>query len=174
MPFGIGFSEVLLILVVVLLVVGPQKLPEMARTLGKGMRALRRAGDDLRDAIQVDEIRRSVYEGKDAWREATSFRSSEPPAEADPEVEAKADPEVDADAQVEMETPVLEADADAEVEVVADDAVAPLTEYEKAEAEDAELDEDPAPPVDVGRKAPAQTVARGSMTPAEDDEPSDV
>ncbi len=78
LPFGIGFSEVLLILVVVLLVVGPHKLPDMARTLGKGVRTLRRAGDDLRDAIQVDEIKRSIYEApRDAWRNATSLNHVE-------------------------------------------------------------------------------------------------
>ncbi|MCA9541301.1 MAG: twin-arginine translocase TatA/TatE family subunit, partial [Myxococcales bacterium] len=51
LPFGIGFSEVLIILVVLLLVVGPGKLPDIARTLGKGVRAARRAGQELRDAI---------------------------------------------------------------------------------------------------------------------------
>lgn len=74
LPFGIGFSEVLLILVVLLLVVGPQKLPELARTLGKGVRAARRAGQELRDAIEIDEIRRSVYDHTvRPWQQATDI-----------------------------------------------------------------------------------------------------
>jgi len=73
LPFGIGFSEVLLILVVVLLVVGPQKLPEIARTLGKGIRTARRAGQELRDAIEIDDIRRSVYDNTvRPWQSAVS------------------------------------------------------------------------------------------------------
>jgi sec-independent protein translocase protein TatA len=38
MPFGIGIWEVLILLLVVLLVFGPKRLPEMGRSLGKGMR----------------------------------------------------------------------------------------------------------------------------------------
>jgi len=78
LPFGIGFSEVLLILVVVLLVVGPQKLPEIARTLGKGVRMARRAGQELRDAIEVDEIRRSVYDNTvRPWQQAPDIEDAE-------------------------------------------------------------------------------------------------
>ena len=38
MPFGIGVWEILILLLVVLLVFGPKRLPEMGRSLGKGMR----------------------------------------------------------------------------------------------------------------------------------------
>lgn len=72
LPFGIGFSEVLVILLVLLLVVGPHKLPDMAKTAGKGLRMLRRAGADLRDALDVDDIKRQVLdEPRRTWREAT-------------------------------------------------------------------------------------------------------
>ena len=49
--FGIGFGEVLLILIVALIIWGPRRLPEIARTLGKTMRALRRATYDLTSAV---------------------------------------------------------------------------------------------------------------------------
>ena len=58
LPGGIGFWEIMIILVVVLLVMGPAKIPEVARTLGKGIRAARRAGQEIRDAIDPDEYRR--------------------------------------------------------------------------------------------------------------------
>lgn len=52
--FGIGIPELLVILVVALIVLGPQRLPEVARALGKGLGELRRAADgltsELRDA----------------------------------------------------------------------------------------------------------------------------
>lgn len=38
MPFGIGVWELLVLLLVLLLVFGPKRLPEMGRSLGKGMR----------------------------------------------------------------------------------------------------------------------------------------
>lgn len=52
--FGIGMQELMIILVVALLVLGPTKLPSVARTLGKGLRELRKASDDLRTAVMVD------------------------------------------------------------------------------------------------------------------------
>lgn len=52
--FGIGMQELVIIMVVALLVLGPSRLPQVARTLGKGMREFRKASDDLRSAMWVD------------------------------------------------------------------------------------------------------------------------
>jgi sec-independent protein translocase protein TatB len=49
--FGLDLWEFLIILVVALIVVGPKRLPEVARTLGKTMRELRRASNDLRHSL---------------------------------------------------------------------------------------------------------------------------
>jgi len=49
--FGIGTWEILLILVLALIVWGPGKLPEIARTMGKTVRALRKASFDLTNAV---------------------------------------------------------------------------------------------------------------------------
>jgi TatA/E family protein of Tat protein translocase len=46
--FGIGMTELLVILTVGLLVIGPKKLPELARSLGKGLAEFRRASTDMR------------------------------------------------------------------------------------------------------------------------------
>jgi Tat protein translocase TatB subunit len=51
--FNIGPQELLLILVLALMVVGPKRLPEIARSVGKGVRELRRAQDEVRKTIQV-------------------------------------------------------------------------------------------------------------------------
>lgn len=53
--FGIGFSELLVILVVLLIFVGPEKLPETAKTLSKGIRAIRQSTNQLRSTIEDDE-----------------------------------------------------------------------------------------------------------------------
>jgi len=46
-----GFSEMIVVLVIALLVFGPNKLPELARNLGKGLAEFRRASNDLRRSI---------------------------------------------------------------------------------------------------------------------------
>ena len=51
--FNIGPQELLLILVLALMVVGPKRLPEIARSVGKGVRELRKAQDEVRKTIQV-------------------------------------------------------------------------------------------------------------------------
>lgn len=49
MGFGIGWTEILVILVVALLVLGPTKLPEIAKGLGKGIRDFKKAISSLED-----------------------------------------------------------------------------------------------------------------------------
>ncbi len=51
---GIGFPELLLIMVVALVVLGPQRLPEVARMLGKAYGQLRRASEDFQRTIRQD------------------------------------------------------------------------------------------------------------------------
>ena len=50
--FGIGMTEMIVILVIALVVLGPKRLPELARTLGKSLAELRRASTDLRREFQ--------------------------------------------------------------------------------------------------------------------------
>jgi sec-independent protein translocase protein TatA len=52
--FNIGPQELLLILVLALLVVGPKRLPELGRSLGRGIRELRKAQDEVRKTIQIN------------------------------------------------------------------------------------------------------------------------
>jgi Tat protein translocase TatB subunit len=46
--FGIGMTELMVIFVIGLVVLGPDRLPELARTLGKTLAEFRRASNDLR------------------------------------------------------------------------------------------------------------------------------
>lgn len=50
--FGIGGGELLLILVVILMLFGSDKIPEIARTLGKGMAQLKHATNEIKQEIQ--------------------------------------------------------------------------------------------------------------------------
>ncbi len=50
--FGLSFTEVIIIAVVALLLLGPDKLPDAAKTLGKSLREIRKATDDLKDSVE--------------------------------------------------------------------------------------------------------------------------
>jgi Tat protein translocase TatB subunit len=53
--FGIGMPEFLLILVVALVVLGPKRLPELARSLGRGLAELKKTTGDLKQNIDLGE-----------------------------------------------------------------------------------------------------------------------
>ena len=64
--FGIGMPELIIILVVALIVIGPKKLPDLAKSLGKGLAEFRRATDDVKESLNVDEIKDEVDDFKDS------------------------------------------------------------------------------------------------------------
>ncbi len=53
--FGIGMPELILILAVALIVLGPKRLPEIARSLGKGLAEFRRTTDELKEEFREVE-----------------------------------------------------------------------------------------------------------------------
>jgi len=53
--FGIGLPELILIMAIALIVVGPDKLPELAKTLAKQMVELKRAANALKDSLHEED-----------------------------------------------------------------------------------------------------------------------
>jgi sec-independent protein translocase protein TatA len=76
MPFGIGVTELVILLVALLVIFGPKRLPEMGRSLGKGMR----------------EFKESISGKDDDDDEAVHHRLSQelPPAEEQPVAQQQA------------------------------------------------------------------------------------
>lgn len=54
--FGLGAGEILVIGVIALIFIGPKKLPELARGLGRGIREFQKAKDDLMDEVNAAEL----------------------------------------------------------------------------------------------------------------------
>jgi Tat protein translocase TatB subunit len=67
---NVGPLELLVVLAVALVVVGPERLPELARSVGRAVRQLRQVQDEVRDMVSLgvdDEVR----EAADEFRKAT-------------------------------------------------------------------------------------------------------
>ena len=81
---NIGPQELLLILLVALVVVGPRRLPELGRSIGKGLRELRKAQDEVRKTIHVnmDEERATQTRRPGTLPDASSAEDGEVPAAA--------------------------------------------------------------------------------------------
>jgi TatA/E family protein of Tat protein translocase len=83
--FGIGTTELIVIAIVALLVVGPKKLPELAKSLGKGLSEFKRATDDLSQTVQ-DAV-------KEDDNDAAGDHKTTDMAQATPDVYAEANEE---------------------------------------------------------------------------------
>lgn len=100
--FGLGFSEILLICALALIFVGPKKLPEIAKALGKGYGEFRRYMNEFKDAVNVTEDEKpkqtaasKVYEKhykETLEKESATINNAEAKAEAkteEPKTEEK-------------------------------------------------------------------------------------
>ena len=54
--FGLGFGEIVIILLVILLVFGPDKIPELSRNFGKAMGIFKRTMDEVRDELHFKDL----------------------------------------------------------------------------------------------------------------------
>ncbi len=70
--FGIGMPEMIIILVIALIVIGPHKLPELAKSLGKGLAEFKKASEDFQRNIQEEARKAGEKEKEPAPREVAS------------------------------------------------------------------------------------------------------
>jgi sec-independent protein translocase protein TatA len=84
MPFNIGPGELIVILLIALVVLGPGKLPDVASSLGKSVREFRRAASDLADAGKVDNPTAGPAAQAQATTPAAPAVAPEAPAQTSP------------------------------------------------------------------------------------------
>ncbi len=92
--FDIGFSELIVIMIVALLVIGPKRLPEVAKALGKGWAEFRRALDSVKEELNVSSLETDVQKVRDAFQ--TGLDEDQTPSSTPAEetvVPPKADPQ---------------------------------------------------------------------------------
>ena len=101
--FGIGSTELIVILIVALIVIGPAKLPEMAKALGKALGEFRRVSTDVKrtiemEAEQADQKARTEQAKKDLFPEKEVAKAPEAPADKPAEGQAAPADKAPADA----------------------------------------------------------------------------
>lgn len=80
--FGIGMPELIVIMVIALIVIGPNKLPELAKSLGKGLAEFKRASEDFQRNIQEEARKVEVQEAqKEAQQTETAEHATPAPSE---------------------------------------------------------------------------------------------
>jgi len=68
--FGIGMPELIVILIVALIVIGPKKLPEMAKSLGRGYREFQKAMSGIKEGM--DDIDNTINQDLNPDKEEKS------------------------------------------------------------------------------------------------------
>lgn len=92
--FGLSFSELVIIAILALILLGPDKLPDAAKSIAKGLKELRKATDDLKDQLggelsAIDDAKRAVtnaltgaIDDATAQKKTSTQASREPPPAA--------------------------------------------------------------------------------------------
>jgi sec-independent protein translocase protein TatB len=79
--FGLSMAEIAVIAILALIVFGPERIPSIARTVGKTLRELRRAASDVQRSFEVEELRRELRTKNTASRPAAlPSAAATPPA----------------------------------------------------------------------------------------------
>ena len=83
--FGIGLPELIIIMVIALIVIGPSKLPDLAKALGKGMAEFRKATQEIKNSLDMDEdiqeVKKDLVDSISGLEEPIDLPESDKPEE---------------------------------------------------------------------------------------------
>ena len=108
--FGIGMPEMILILAIALIVIGPKKLPDLAKSLGRAMNEFKKATREIKESMDIDgdlqEVKKSFDDLNQDVKDAVNVNPLKS-AKAAPSVEE--DPQdKDASSETPSEAPTAE------------------------------------------------------------------
>ena len=125
--FGIGMPELLLLLAIALIVVGPKKLPELAKALGRGIAEFKKATNELKESLDTNtdfsELKQSFDDIQETVVDATL--PSSPSEEATTEEIATETTTSDQDIEEDIEPASITSDEVEEKETAPPSAPAP-------------------------------------------------
>jgi len=97
--FGISIPEVLLILAIALIVLGPKKLPDLAKSLGRGIAEFKKATNEIKESINFDEdlntIKTSFNGANSNMEPPDTNNNDDTPVEVDEDISQDSDNVVD-------------------------------------------------------------------------------
>jgi len=100
--FGIGMPELIIIMVIALIVIGPSKLPDLARAIGKGLAEFRKASQEIKESLniqdEINEAKTDLIDSISGLKEPLDLESTQTPSE-------KTEHETDTDRQADIEKP---------------------------------------------------------------------
>jgi TatA/E family protein of Tat protein translocase len=141
--FGIGMPEMLLLLALALIIIGPKKLPDLARSLGRAMREFKKATSELKETLDLDE---DLSEVKNAFgdlkKDARDLVTATP-----------------ADKSAEPADGPNEEQADASIVPSTDTSSGPETGTTEELSEDAAAAPDKGPETETGDRPPVKPLA---------------
>ena len=85
--FGIGLPEFIIIMVIALIVIGPNKLPDLAKALGKGMAEFKKATREIKESLDLDgeleEIKNDLADSVSGTKISPEMKESKPELEGE-------------------------------------------------------------------------------------------
>ncbi len=115
--FGIGMPELLLILAIALIVIGPKKLPDLAKSLGRALGEFKRATSDLKETLEIETDLSDVKRAFDDMNQDVQGTVDEGTGET----EASSPPADEGADRADTETPVPEEPIPGEDRTIAPD-----------------------------------------------------
>ncbi|MBL7203609.1 MAG: twin-arginine translocase TatA/TatE family subunit [Desulfobacteraceae bacterium] len=86
--FGMGMPELIIILVIALIVIGPKKLPDLAKALGKGMSEFKKATQEIKESLNVEEefkeAKEDLIDSVSGLNEQLDLEHDKPPEDETP------------------------------------------------------------------------------------------